>query len=80
MPEGFQTAVYIKREVEYVVPAENFGSTFPEWCKSNPVCVDSKGKAFKGRNCAEKANKEYRLMQSDLYNFALAIRFVYAAK
>lgn len=80
MPEGFQTAVYLKWEAEHVVPAENFGRTFPEWRESNPFCVDSKDKAFKGRNCTEKANKEYRLMLSELYNFAPAIGSVNAAR
>ncbi|QUN06362.1 endonuclease [Shewanella yunxiaonensis] len=84
LPEGFQTAVYLKRrfkwEAEHIVPAENFGRTFSEWREGSPVCVDSKGKAFKGRKCAEKANKEYRLMQSDLYNLAPAIGSVNAAR
>lgn len=84
LPEGFQTAVYLKHrfkwEAEHIVPAENFGRTFTEWREGNPVCVDGKGKAFKGRKCAEKANKEYRLMQSDLYNLAPAIGSVNAAR
>ncbi|QYK05832.1 endonuclease [Shewanella zhangzhouensis] len=83
-PDGFQTAVYLKRrfkwEAEHIVPAENFGQTFSEWREGSPVCVDSKGKKFKGRKCAEKANKEYRLMQSDLYNLAPAIGSVNAAR
>lgn len=84
LPEGFQTAVYLKRrfkwEAEHIVPAENFGRTFPEWRDGSPLCIDSKGKSFKGRKCAEKANKEYRLMQSDLYNLAPAIGSVNAAR
>ena len=84
LPSGFTTEVYKKRvkrwEAEHVVPAENFGRAFSEWREGAKVCVDSKGKAFKGRKCAEKANKEYRLMQSDLYNLYPAIGAVNAAR
>ncbi len=84
LPSGFTTDVYKKRtkrwEAEHVVPAENFGRAFSEWRDGAKVCVDNKGKAFKGRKCAEKANKEYRLMQSDLYNLYPAIGAVNAAR
>ena len=82
--EGFETTKYLKRskkiEWEHVVPAENFGRTFPEWREGNAVCVDNKGKSFKGRKCASKANKEYRLMQSDMYNLYPAIGAVNALR
>ena len=72
LPIGFHTVKHVKRanrvEWEHVVPAENFGRTFIEWRDGHPSCIDSKGKAFKGRNCASKVNKEYRYMQSDLHN------------
>ena len=84
LPAGFSTEVYKKRvkrwEAEHVVPAENFGRAFSEWRDGAAVCIYSKGKAFKGRKCAEKANKEYRLMQSDLYNLYPAIGAVNAAR
>ncbi|MCH1920143.1 endonuclease [Shewanella sp. A3A] len=84
LPEGFQTSIYRKRrfkwEAEHIVPAENFGRTFHEWREGSPLCVDKKGQPFRGRKCAEKANKEYRLMQSDLYNLAPAIGSVNAAR
>ena len=38
------------------------------------------GKPFKGRKCAEKTNREYRLMQADLYNLYPAIGVVNAAR
>lgn len=83
-PVGFQTEKHVKRakrvEWEHVVPAENFGRTFSEWRDGHPNCVDSKGKAFKGRNCASKANKEYRYMQSDLYNLYPVIGAVNAMR
>lgn len=84
LPIGFKTQKYKNRlkrwEAEHVVPAENFGRTFKEWRDGSEVCVDRKGKAFKGRKCAEKANTEYRLMQSDLYNLYPVIGSVNAAR
>ncbi len=84
LPEGFTAAKHIKRagkiEWEHVVPAENFGRTFAEWREGDPQCVDNRGKAFKGRKCAEKANREYRLMQADMYNLYPAIGAVNAAR
>ena len=53
---------------EHVVPAENFGRSFPEWREGAPACVDNKGNAFKGRNCASKVSATYRFMEADLYN------------
>ncbi|WP_297810782.1 endonuclease [uncultured Methylophaga sp.] len=83
-PTGFHTDKYRKRtnrvEWEHVVPAENFGRTFSEWRDGHSDCVDSKGKTFKGRNCASKVNKEYRFMQSDLYNLYPAIGAVNAMR
>lgn len=57
-----------KIEIEHVIAAEWFGKGFSEWRNGDPQCVTSKGKPFKGRNCASKVNKQYRLMQSDLWN------------
>jgi deoxyribonuclease-1 len=83
-PAGFTTAKHKKRakriEWEHVVPAENFGRTFTEWRDGHPQCVSSKGKSFKGRKCASKMNKEYRLMQSDMYNLFPAIGAVNAMR
>ena len=84
LPEGFTAAKHIKRakkiEWEHVVPAENFGRTFAEWRDGNAQCVDNKGKPFKVRKCAEKANRVYRLMQADMYNLYPAIGAVNAAR
>lgn len=83
-PTGFTTTKHVKRakkvEWEHVVPAENFGRAFPEWRKGHPQCVNSKGKSFKGRKCAEKINKEYRYMQADMYNLYPAIGAVNAMR
>lgn len=83
-PPGFTTNKHKKRakriEWEHVVPAENFGRTFSEWRDGHPQCVSSKGKSFKGRNCASKVNTEYRLMQADMYNLFPAIGAVNAMR
>jgi deoxyribonuclease-1 len=60
-------------EWEHVVPAEAFGQSFIEWREGHPDCVDSKGKSFKGRKCAEKVNLEFRYMQADMYNLYPAV-------
>ena len=83
-PKGFTTTKYVKRakkiEWEHVVPAENFGRTFSEWRDGHKKCINSKGKAFKGRKCAEKMNTEYRRMQSDMFNLYPAIGAVNALR
>lgn len=82
LPEGI--VIPIKRanrvEWEHVVPAENFGRAFEEWREGSPECVDNRGKAFKGRKCAEKVNPEYRHMQADMYNLYPAIGAVNAMR
>lgn len=84
LPDGFVTTRHKKRskriEWEHIVPAENFGKTFSEWRDGHLECVDNKGKAFKGRNCAEKVNYEYRLMQADMHNLFPAIGAVNAMR
>ena len=83
-PDGFSTFKHVKRakklEWEHVVPAENFGRAFLEWREGLAQCVDSKGKSFKGRKCAEKMNTEYRYMQADMYNLFPAIGAVNAMR
>ena len=60
-------------EWEHIVPAAHFGQSFTEWREGHPDCVDSKGKTFKGRNCASKVTMPYRYMESDMYNLVPAI-------
>lgn len=55
-------------EWEHIVPAYNFGRSFVEWREGHKDCVDNKGKKFKGRSCARKISKKFRLMESDMYN------------
>ncbi len=74
---GYQPRKESKRayrlEWEHVVPAHAFGQSFPEWREGHPDCVDSKGRSFKGRRCAEKVNIEFRYMQADMHNLVPAI-------
>lgn len=83
-PKGFNTSKYLKRakkiEWEHALPAENFGRTFSEWRDGHEQCINKKGKAFKGRKCAEKANIEYRYMQADMFNLYPAIGAVNALR
>lgn len=81
LPSGFNTSLYesrVKRiEFEHIVPAENFGRSFKEWREGDSECVKN-GKAFKGRKCATKVSKEFRLMQADGYNLFAAVGSVNA--
>lgn len=74
---GYISPKNIKRakrvEWEHIVPASSFGKNLSEWKNGHPDCVDSKGKKFKGRNCASKMNKLFQLMQADIYNLVPAI-------
>ncbi|OLA87104.1 MAG: endonuclease I [Desulfovibrio piger] len=84
LPQGFTTDKHQKRsarvEWEHVVPAENFGRAFSEWREGHALCVDRKGKTFRGRACAEKVNADYRRMQADMYNLYPAIGSVNAVR
>jgi deoxyribonuclease-1 len=60
-------------EWDHVVPLDSFGYKFSEWSDGHPDCLDARGRPFKGRNCAEKVNRKFRLIQSDLYNLVPAI-------
>jgi deoxyribonuclease-1 len=60
-------------EFEHIVAAEHFGQSFKEWREGHTECVDSKGKSFKGRNCARKMAIPFRYMEADLYNLVPAI-------
>lgn len=84
LPDGFTTPAHQKRiarmEWEHAVPAENFGRSFQEWREGAPECISRRGKPFKGRRCAEKANIEYRYMQANMYNLFPAIGAVNAVR
>lgn len=62
-----------RMEWEHVVPAWAFGQAFTEWREGHPDCVDSRGRPYKGRKCARKTSRQFRLMEADLYNLQPAI-------
>ena len=53
-------------EVEHVVPASWIGQT--RQCWREPICQDGTGRRFKGRDCCERIDAEYRLAYNDLHN------------
>jgi deoxyribonuclease-1 len=60
-------------EWEHIVHLDLFGDKFSEWRDGHPQCLDSRGRPFKGLNCAEKMNIKFRFIQCDLYNLVPAI-------
>jgi len=58
---------------QHIVQLESFGTKFSEWSDGHPQCVDSRGRPFKGLNCAQKMNIKFRFMQCDLYNLVPVI-------
>jgi deoxyribonuclease-1 len=58
-------------EWEHVVPAHALGQS--RQCWREPICTNSKGKAYKGRQCCEKVDPVFRAMVSDLRNLVPAI-------
>lgn len=84
LPVGFTTPSHhdraLRMEIEHTVPAENFGRHFREWREGHPMCVDERGKPFKGRKCAELANQTFRFMEADMYNLFPSIGAVNAIR
>lgn len=84
IPEGFTTPDHQERsgrvEWEHAVPAENFGRTFVEWREGDEACVDDYGNPYRGRRCAELVNREFRVMQADMYNLFPSIGSVNAVR
>jgi deoxyribonuclease-1 len=67
-------------EWEHIVPAENFGKSFIEWREGHKSCINKKGKRYKGRICARKANAKFRSMEADLINLVPVIGQVNALR
>lgn len=82
-PPGWRVKYYKNREnrleFEHVVPAENFGRAFSSWRIGDPQCLGQSG-AYTGRKCAEKVDRDYRLMQADLHNLFPAVGAVNALR
>ncbi|MCK5808418.1 endonuclease [bacterium] len=74
---GFTPRKNVKRahriEWEHVVPASLFGRHFKAWKEGNPRCKKKNGKRYKGRRCAKKVDKQFKLMEADMYNLMPAI-------
>jgi deoxyribonuclease-1 len=60
-------------EMEHVVPASKLCGKTREWAEGSPKCVNSKGKNYKGRECASKHNESCRAAYNDLHNLRPAI-------
>jgi len=60
-------------EWEHIVPAEAFGRSFKEWRDGHPDCVNGKGQPYKGRKCAGRTSRQFKLMEADMYNLVPAI-------
>ncbi len=72
LPDGFIITSHYDRahgmERAFVVPVENFGRAFRAWREGSHRCVRSDGTPYRGRDCAEKASRRFRLMYCDLHN------------
>lgn len=52
-------------EWEHIMPAEHFGRHFQCWKEA--IC-EKDGKVYRGRKCCEKVDKNFREIESELYN------------
>ncbi|MDR2901983.1 MAG: endonuclease [Lactobacillales bacterium] len=84
LPDGFYSKRYpdrsLRLEWEHIVPAENFGRHFAEWYQGHPDCRDKNNETYRGRKCAEKTNRSYKLMQADMYNLVPSVGSVNAGR
>lgn len=60
----------LRIEWEHMMPASHFGKQFACWTK--PLC-EKNGKAYKGRKCCTKIDKQFRRVESELYNLWPAV-------
>lgn len=65
-------------EWEHIVPVSWFGQGKKCWQKK--ICRDSEGVRYKGRECCELKDKEFRKMMTDLHNLIPVIGEVNAAR
>lgn len=82
LPAGFATASGRRPERmtwEHAVPVEHFGRTFAAW-NGDPACVRRDGTPFRGRKCARKVSREFRLMEADMHNLFPAVDAVNSAR
>lgn len=67
-------------EWEHIVPASALGGSSKEWKYGAPDCVDRLGRHFKGRKCASRMNRDFQLMQADMYNLVPAVGEINAVR
>lgn len=60
-------------EWEHIVPASLFGQPLSCWANGHAECVNSKGKAYKGRKCCAKVSEWFEHAEADLHNLAPAV-------
>lgn len=60
-------------EWEHVVPASFIGRNKACWKEGHAECVSRKGKAYKGRRCCNKVDKQFRKAAADLKNLVPSI-------
>lgn len=58
-------------EAEHVFPAHQFGNF--RQCWREPLCTNSKGEAFKGRECCMEIDEVFRKAHNDLHNLFPAV-------
>lgn len=58
---------FLRVEAEHQVAVSHYANSLKAWHTGHPMCKNSKGESYKGRKCATKASKQYRLFQADLY-------------
>lgn len=60
-------------EWEHIMPASFFGRSRSCWTDGNPLCVNSKGKPYRGRRCCAKVDEAFARMEADLHNLAPSV-------
>jgi len=67
--KNFNRGRYI--EWEHVVPASVLGRDLTCW--KNNICIDRKGKRYKGRRCCGKIDTAFKKMEADMHNLVPAV-------
>ncbi len=71
---------YNRLEIEHIIPAESFGIYIKQWWQGDIHCLDKANQPYKGRRCAEKTSRLFRLMQADMYNLYPSVGSVNAVR
>ncbi len=83
-PKDFDVSKVANRvnrvEIEHVIPAEEFGSYVKQWWMGDKNCIDKENNSYKGRKCADKTSRIFRLMQADMYNLYPSVGAVNAIR